>query len=215
MFQYKNFLISIFFRLILVNCILFILANFSYANILIEPSLGYALKGVVKQKLEAGGTTYENESTGLGYGLRLGYIRFGFMLGIQGDMISEDWTGKGPKVTDVNDKKQKMDGRNAGIFVGYQTPFFVKLWTTFYCYDEYVKKDDNGPYSKDDAYLGTGYTVGLGVAFLYYMAMNIEYRKFSFDKLRVKADEKTYKLDNERDVNKSEIYLSLSFPFNF
>ncbi|MBF0363362.1 MAG: hypothetical protein HQK49_20235 [Oligoflexia bacterium] len=191
--------------------------NTAQANILFEPFAGYALKGLVKQKIIQGGTIYENEYTGIGYGLRLGYLisGLGFMGGFQGEMIKEDWTGKEPKVSGINDNKQKMEGTNYGVFLGYQSSFLFRFWGTYYFYDEYKKANDDGPYAKDDAYIGTAYSVGLGISLVRFMAINVEYRKFMLDRLFVKVDNKTYKLDSDRDVQKSEIFLSLSFPFDF
>ncbi|MBF0359712.1 MAG: hypothetical protein HQK49_01805 [Oligoflexia bacterium] len=200
-----NTLLSILFTLL-------ISINTVHAGILFEPLVGYALNGQVSQKFIEGGTTYKFTYTGIGYGFRFGYSGVGFMGGLQADMINEEWKGKEPLATGINDEKSKFNGLNLGLFIGYHLPSILRFWGTFYAYDKYTKTDDVGAYSKDDYLLGMGYSLGIGVAPIPILSINVEYRNFMLDKIYIKADSKLYKLDKGRDVSKSEIFVSVSFP---
>ncbi|MBF0298146.1 MAG: outer membrane beta-barrel protein [Oligoflexia bacterium] len=205
-FFYKFIFIFIFILLLSATKIL-------WAGILLEPFLGYALSGSVDQNIN--NTPFTWDYTGPALGARVGYYNTGIMIGFHFDLINETWNGTGNKISEINETPQKLRGENVGIFFGYQMPIPVRLWSTYYISDKYLKKDDEGQYSNGDAYLGMGFSFGVGYVFWGRMATNLEYRSFILDYVRIASDQGTYVLDNGREIILSEIFFSVSYPFTF
>ncbi|MBF0360917.1 MAG: hypothetical protein HQK49_07890 [Oligoflexia bacterium] len=183
------------------------------ASIIFEPFLAYTFGGNVDQAID--GTIFTWEYSAPTYGFRTGYYNTGFMVGVQFDLVTETWEGTGYRGADINDTSQELGGQNFGLFFGYQLVPPVRFWGNYYLSNRYNKKDDQGLYSRGDTYIGMGFSFGVGYAIWSFLAVNLEYRGFTFNQIKIATEKRTYNLDAGREIHLSEFLLSVSFPIIF
>lgn len=154
------------------------------ALILIEPYVGYdfSLNG------EAGSSKFD--FSGLGYGGRLGIQLTTIMFGVSYDIMDLDIEPEGGG-------KFGYEQTNLGVFVGWNPKLDgIRFWGTYFIDSD---GDADGSTTKDS---GDGFGIGFGYKFKPWLALNAEYRTFSYDE------------PAGTDMKLDSIFISLSFPFD-
>lgn len=158
----------------------------TYADVLIEPYLGYHLG-----KTKSGSATSNDK--GISYGGRLGYQTMGFMIGAE--YQSGSWT-------DDSTPQDTITPSYLGAFVGYNFPVLFRVYGTYFFSAD--SKASNS--SSSVKYTGNGYKLGVGYTGFPFVSVNLEYGSTSFDK----GNSQT--LSNNVDTN---FYgLTISVPFD-
>jgi hypothetical protein len=186
-----------------------------HAGILIEPYLGYVLKGSGEQ---AGNPVTEYSHSGPAMGARLGYQMLGLMGGLDYSMRTEfELEEELPGSYFWNDtgsskRKSKYKSKNMGIFVGYDFPILLRAWVSYYFNTSWEVSTADTVYDVGDEMSGGGYGLGIGYTMLPLVSLNLEFRAFEFDKYKdgPTGTENTY----SNKPKMAEIMFSVSVPFN-
>lgn len=170
-----------------------------YGDILIEPYVGYGFG-------EYDDGTPES-ANGLAFGGRLGFQKFGFMVGAEyqrGIGESEETDGS---TTD-------MTIENMGVFVGYNFPVLLRVYAGY----EFLSNINSENTSQDTEVdiKGTATKVGIGFTPLPLVAINLEYIMAKYDKWEGKSAGYTFpeqELSPETKMN--TFLLTVSLPLTF
>ncbi|MBF0363081.1 MAG: hypothetical protein HQK49_18820 [Oligoflexia bacterium] len=200
---------NLFFILILTITILLPIKN-CFSSIYFEPFVGYALNGKADKKENSTNTTYKWKYSSPGYGARLGFTFNGPFASLEYTQMKYELKGEDPTVAGVTDESQKLDGSLYGLCSGYEFSMGFFFRSTFF-YSELKKKDDQGPYSNGDTYQGMGGAVALGYRILSHLTLSAEYRKLVYKIIKLSGTR--YNLDGGRELNMSEIFISIAVPF--
>jgi hypothetical protein len=150
------------------------IASQAHALILIEPYIGYDFSLSGKN---ADGQ--DMDFSGFGYGGRLGLQLAMIMFGVSYDKLDLNY----------------WDQTNTGIFVGWNPKGEgIRFWGTYFVSSKGGSDDDKG----------MGFALGLGWKFKDWLALNLEYRGYTFDKPASGTAEP--KLDS--------LFLTVSAPFD-
>ncbi|MBF0208589.1 MAG: hypothetical protein HQK53_17075 [Oligoflexia bacterium] len=190
----------------------FFLIKFACASILFEPYLGYSLMGRIEKKMDENGPSHRWKYFSPGLGARVGFDYSGIFMGGELGVMLQEWNGMEPITSGVNDTTQEITMNYLGFFLGYFTTAGVSFRATYVIQSSFKKGDDNGPYSKDDAYHGMGYALAIGYRVISLLAVNLEFRSFFLNSIDVDAEKTTHDLDHDRGVSVNEVFLSFSTP---
>ena len=174
-------------KLLLASCLFLVLGiNQSSAGLLLEPYLGYGL-GMVE------GVGVDDTVTGSNFGARVGYQTFGLMLGGVYEM-----TPSSTRTNTITDAETDYGSRSMiGVFAGYDFPLFVRAWASYYLNISSEDKDGN---DTSDSY-DSATSVGVGLTFLPFVSLNIEYRMIEL-------------AGSSSSFDSNEILASVSLPLN-
>lgn len=175
----------------LVALVLVLVTSTAQAGLLVEPIIGLN----VNHKLEPKSDSY----SGLGgaYGGRLGFQNYGFQLGL--DYLASS--------TDLDDKdfKNNFKSQDWAAFVGFEFPILVRVYAGYiFSATGDVNLTGGGKAKMTD---GTGTKIGVGFTGLPFLDINVEYRRGSYDSVKV-GGVKTGSADF------SATMLSVSLPLN-
>ena len=200
-------------------CIL-VIPSFVNAGLLVEPYVGYSIS---ENEWKVASIPVISEYNHAIIGGRLGYSVLGFSLGVTADMSLADFEVEqvSPASVGPYDEWSKTD---LGAFVGYSFPILLRVYGAYYFSSSLEKtKDNDGDAENDvgDEWKGGGYAIGLGFTGLPIVALNLEYRKVTYDEqlnkpagttttFPITASGVTYS-----EVEESSIILTLSAPFDF
>jgi hypothetical protein len=196
-------------------CIILVLILSSNANseLLIEPFLGYAF-GSTDQTLSNKGALnghYKFTTKGYDLGARIGFQKFGFMVGLEGEIGKET---ENPDIFPVANAANKEDYSvtKVGIFAGFNFPILLRLWATYYLQ---VEKEITKGESKGNQFEGDGISFGVGYTGFPFISLNAEFRSYTFDEESL--DGLHFDLPNSTfSINKQKsILLSISVPLDF
>lgn len=168
------------------------------AELHIEPVWGYNLQG--KAELPSGKKIDDKSSfagTGMAYGGRLGFTKFGFQVGLdylhstldmdlEEDVLMDEWAG----------------------FVGFEFPILFRIYAGYIFSATATtenKAGDNIEFSK-----GSGAKVGLGFTPIPLIDINLEYRAGRFGMYEIDS---ATKVEVEEDTNYRALFLGISLPF--
>ena len=156
------------------------------ADLLIEPLVGYSY-GRFTTEIPG-----EDDATAKGpsYGGRLGYSNLGFQLGV--DYLNS--------TLDLADTSDNLKASEWAGFIGFKFPILLRAYAGYIF-------SGTGELGNMDLSKGTGPKFGLGFTGLPFININLEYRKISYDKVKVGS----VTLDNDTGYNAYMISLSLPF----
>ena len=158
----------------------------AHADLLIEPLAGYSFG---KFTTNAAGVD-DATLNGTSYGGRLGYSNLGLQLGV-------DYLNSNLNIEDDNDDLKASEW---GAFVGFKFPVLFRV------YAGYVFSG-TGELGNMDLEKGSGAKFGVGFTGLPFININLEYRKITYDEIKVGSVE----LSDEYGYNAYMISLSLPF----
>jgi opacity protein-like surface antigen len=174
----EDFVMKKLWKKIALGLVALTMASQAHALILIEPYVGYDFS--VSGKDSSGN---DMDFNGWGYGGRLGLQLAMIMFGVSYDKLDLSLEPGG-----------NWDQTNTGIFVGWNPKGEgIRFWGTYF-FSKGGSDDDKG----------MGYALGLGWKFKPWLALNLEYRGYTFDKPEGDSDKP--KLDS--------LFLTVSFPFD-
>jgi hypothetical protein len=179
------------------------------AGVLLEPYIGYEFAKNAVSKVtyvvgsDAGGTT--NGST---YGLRLGY-KLPVLAWVALDASMGTGKFKPDNVFDFTDD-QTSDRTVLGVTAGIDLPIFLRVWAGYGFSDQMSLKDSAGT---KDTFKGTNTKIGIGLGFIPFVSVNIEYimRKYTDGTL---ATGETFSSVYSK-AEQTSTMISISAPFNF
>jgi hypothetical protein len=171
--------------LLLLSC-----SKLSYSAILIEPHLGFNLKGsadyngnasaIVSGQRVNVATSFSDKYNGLQYGARLGLqytpgIMFGFDYNRSNFTIKSSYTdGSAPD-------KDSYTRSEYGAFLGASLPFSLRLWYGYYIMElETSKTNSVSGATKGDTADGNTSEIGVGFAGFPFMSFNLLYRMMTY-----------------------------------
>ena len=182
-------------------------ATTAKAGILIEPYAGYAT-GSSETKIGAGlgGTTYKHDTSGLGFGARLGYTLPLVWFALDYSMAN----GAKSKAKSTGATDADVDSTTLAAVVGVKVPFF-RAWAGYSpMHSANVK--GNGVETKFD---GTLLKVGAGFTGLPFVSINLEYRMMEFKKYSQSGTSADLSSSGLYESAKgSDFLLSVSVPFD-
>ena len=196
-------------RLLLTFVFLFSINNSSMAGVLLEPYLGFSLIGDGDSKVT--NIDQDHSYSAITLGGRVGYTFLGFMGGLDYSYETHDIKSK----SSVETAKDGINRNQLGLFVGYNLPILVRVWGTYFIHAGVEGKDnvsESSQFLSKDNKLESGSGIALGAGFtgLPFVSINLEYRKFDFDKLTTKGvTDNSYK-----GTSLSEFLLSVSLPLD-
>lgn len=138
-------------KTILLFLVFITFTSSAFASLLIEPYAG----STYGAKAKINGT--KEDATGTALGGRLGYANYGFMFGL--NLTQFEIT---PETT-----SPKIKATTYGLFLGYNTPFMIRL------FGEFLLNGD-GEYEEDKISKVTGSKFGVGFINLEYISINFE-----------------------------------------
>ena len=181
--------------------VVFGMSSLAQAGMLIEPYLGYEMGDLKRQeKTEA---EFTDKSSGTSFGLRLGYK---FLL----PWVALDYTSGSGKLKTDDPGKVDSDYKkySLGGTVGVDLPL-IRGWVG-YGFQNDLQIDDP---TNDVKFKGTYTKFGVGLGFIPFVSLNVEYKINNFDKLDYNGTE--YKVDDQFDTLKHDtVMISISAPFN-
>lgn len=175
-----------------ISLVLLLLAfsKLSYGAILIEPHLGYTIKGsadyngnvtaVVSGQSMTVPLSYSDKYNGLQYGIRVG-VQYtpGIMFGL--DYNRSSFTIKSSYTDGSAPDKDSYTRSEYGAFVGASLPFSLRLWYGYYIMDlETSKTNAVSGATKGDSADGNTSEIGVGFAGLPFMSFNLLYRIMTY-----------------------------------
>jgi hypothetical protein len=185
------------------------------AGIMLEPYLGIALngKGDLTQKDSTGtvSTPYDLKVNSLSYGARVGFSNLlGLVYGIEYSLQPE----REFEITHSNSAFDfNFDGESThlGLFLGLYIPF-IKLRVSYFAKSTLKINKDSTPLAtlaSGTEFEGNGLGIGAGVSIFPFVALNLDYRSFSYDEATPYPNSAD---PNKFDASYKEILLSLSVP---
>jgi len=174
----------------------FLFVGQTHASILVEPYLGLSIGGQGKARIDS--ATYAYSFSSAIYGGRVGYEYLGVMGGI--DYSHQNFTmtrvGSGGSTS-----KPTASRNQVGIFVGYDFPFLLRGWATYFLggqMDLGSEKFSNGK----------GLELGLGFKALPVLSFNLSLRNIEYYKYTTTAPA-TY---GTNKLKISEVIFAASIP---
>lgn len=181
----------------------FAFSSIAQAGFLIEPYVGYSI-GSGEDNMN---TVTEWEQNAPFFGARLGYQAFGFMGGIDFTHgLDSDLKETSGGVT----TKYDVDQNTFGAFFGYNFPALFRVWGAYYFSSTLGL--NSGPGFGGEI-KGSGYGLGFGYTGLPWVALNIEYRRLTFDEAESVIGQ-TIKFNSQEEMDYNQIMFSLSLPFD-
>jgi len=166
------------------------------AALLIEPVVGYNLG----TKLDVQHADNYSAGTGGSYGGRLGYQNFGLQLGLDYLKSSIDMG--------TDDFKKNISMSEFGAFAGFEFPILLRVYAGYiFSGNADTKSDNNESYKMSKE---SGMKVGIGFTGLPFVDLNIEYRKGTFDQLKIDGVEQ-----DDTTVSYSSVMFGASIPLTF
>lgn len=174
----------------LLSLVLLLSTAPAQAGVLVEPLIGLNFN----HKLES-----DIDTKGLGgaWGGRLGYQNYGFQLGLDYLSSSTDM--------DESDFKNNFKSQDWAAFVGFEFPILVRVYAG-YIFSS-TGEVNTKSFGKAKLKGGTGTKIGIGFTGLPFVDINIEYRRGTYDDVKVGGA----KVD---DTDFSATMISLSLPLN-
>ena len=159
------------------------MASQAHALILIEPYLGYDFS------LSGDSNGEDLDFSGFGYGARLGLQLSMIMFGVSYDILDLD-------VEPASGGEVSFEQTNLGIFAGWNPKGEgIRFWATYFI-------DSNGDADAPEDEEGDGFALGIGWKFKPWLAANLEYRSYSFDK------------PAGTDMGLDSLFITVSFPID-
>jgi len=184
--------------------IVFGFSTAAQAGLLIEPYLGYYYGTTISRGVTSS-IDVTDTSTGLGYGLRLGYK---FMV----PWVAIDYSASsGTNETDYPPGTANVDyaWTGIGVSVGADLPLGLRIFGGYGFTDKAVLKYTSG----DDTLTGSYTKVGLGFRLIPMLSLNAEYIMHSY----TKYDNGTTKVDLDTvysSFSSNAVLVSISAPLN-
>lgn len=207
---------------IVLPLLLIFFSNFSYGEILIEPHIGYNVKGsadyngsamaIVSGQPITVPASFSDKYNGLQYGGRIGLqytpgLMFGFDYNMSHYSIKETYTDGSPADTDSYKRSE------IGAFLGLSLPLSIRVWYTYYIMKQTVTKTNTvSGLTAGDYNDGHSTEIGLGYTGFPYLSFNLLYRTMVYSD----GDQNGvgfYTISPEYKAH--EIVLGLSVPFTF
>ncbi|MBF0360880.1 MAG: hypothetical protein HQK49_07705 [Oligoflexia bacterium] len=189
-------------------------------SVLIEPYLGYTLKGDGSTTYTWSGISvqYEHEFKAFALGGRLGIEVNSILFGVDYSQQSFNLDTTCPLVTSYS-ASDKVEKKQTGIFIGYKplgTNF--KFWGTYFLSSDVTGKDaeklTNQYMSEKSKFSdGKGFGAGFGYLVSRYVSINLEYRKITYGSYTYDGRSQDEFISDK--FNLKEFMLSVSFPFTF
>ncbi len=187
------------------------MSSAAHAGILIEPYLGYETGDFTYKfvgAVDPTGTEYKDSLSGVSYGMRLGYK---FLL----PWIALDYTsGSGTDKVDSKFASSNQDFTRSSLaaVVGVNLPL-IRAWAGYGFSNELTLKGANG--ANDTKFKGTYLKAGVGLGFIPFVSVNLEYKINDIKKVDLGAgvgeQDKSVVYDSTKN---DSIMLSVSVPFN-
>ena len=189
---------------VLVAISLIALSSQAQASFLVEPHLGFNLKG--SGESTSGGIKDEYDYNGTQYGLRLGGQYLGFMAGLDYTASNPEFETKSAGVTS-NDKLKVSE---VGLFVGYNLPILLRAWGAYYFSSKGEDDNSGGAYAAGTEFKGSTKELGVGFTGLPFVSLNLMYRNRVWDE--VSGGGVTVKLNGDEEVSTHEFVVGVSLP---
>jgi opacity protein-like surface antigen len=187
------------------------MSSAAHAGILIEPYLGYETGDSTYKfvsSIDPSGTEFKDSLSGVSYGMRLGYK---FLL----PWIALDYTsGTGTDKVDSKFSSTNSDftRTSLGAVVGVNLPL-IRAWAGYGFSNELTLKGANG--TPDTKMKGTYLKAGVGLGFLPFVSVNLEYKINDIKKVDLGYGAGEQDKSAVFDSTKNDtIMLSVSVPFN-
>jgi hypothetical protein len=174
------------------------------AGLLFEPYLGYEL---TKNSITLSETDLPGAATGSNIGLRLGYkAPLFFWVALDASSGQGRLTYDNSAATD-----QDMSRTNIGVTAGIDLPLFLRLWVGQGFSDTMELKKSGAT----DKFKGTNTKVGLGLSFIPFVSVNIEYlvRKYTEASGSSFTEASPFATLYQK-MEQNTVLLSLSVPLN-
>jgi hypothetical protein len=188
------------------------------ASVTLEPYLAQILSLSSSHETESS-TNYERKLDGLLYGGRIGYNYLGFSAGLDLGQSNFDAEVSSP-VSQVGVWKSEgtsivgsVNGRYLGIFVGYDFPFLLRAWTSFFPSTRFEFGAGDPLEGEKNIWMGTGISFGLGYTAFPFISFNYEFRSFTFSEQFEHSTQSTKDLSQE--FESIHHLLGLSIPLSF
>lgn len=181
----------------------FLLMTSSYAGFHVEPILGYTLlsDGEIDS---ASGTEYSFSGPSLAG--RVGFSTLGFSVGAYyGFSTGGTYKAEGGGASVEYD----ADKTDMGVFAAYEFPILVKVYAQYFVNSKFEIDFNSGP----SEYKGSGHALGVGFTGLPFVDLNLELRNYTYDELEQSGS--SFDLDSNNEFKMSEIFASVSVPFDF
>jgi len=182
------------------------MSSTAHAGILIEPYLGYEMGDLKYKYVPAiGGPEFTDKASGVSYGMRLGYK---FLL----PWIALDYSGGTATVKPDTGTDYDLTKSSLGAVVGVNLPL-IRAWAGYGFTNEMTIKGTGG--SNDTKLKGNYLKAGVGLGFIPFVSVNLEYKINELKKVDLGA--------GAGEIDKSLLYdswkhdtimLSVSVPFN-
>lgn len=177
--------------ILLIVFITFIFSsNPAKAELLVEPFAGVAFNS----SAELGGNEFS--FTGSSVGGRLGFLKHGFSLGLDGRRNA--WSFE----PDSGGADTDYTFNQLGFFVGYELPSLVRFWVNYVFSMEGVNDDDDDLKLKE----GSGLVFGVGFKIIPFMSLNFELSNLTTTKAETATSEGDF------DADYTGYTISLSIP---
>lgn len=188
-------------KLLLAGALLFSLT--ANAGFLIEPYVGYS----VSSGEDGMSPPTKWEQTAPFFGARLGYQNLGFMGGLD---FTHGMEAEIEETSGATTTKTDVDQNTFGAFFGYNFPIMLRVWGAYYFSTVLGVQSGSG---LGNDIKGSGYGLGVGYTGLPFVALNLEYRRMTFDEVETLIGQ-TVKLTSEEEQDFNQIMLSVSMPFD-
>lgn len=190
-------------KLFLLTQLLFSITT--HAAVFVEPGLGYNISGNLS---DTDVPARDEDATGLGYYLRLGYQHLGLFGGVSYGLTNLTLEDK----QDTTNPDEDWGGKELGAFIGYELPVMLRFWGG-YIFDTKLEREVTSQATKK-IYSGNGYKFGLGYKVIPLVSLNLEYKVFTYDEEEDDVGA-VAPLTGVDEIEHKSIFLSVSVPFSF
>lgn len=192
----------------------------TYAGILIEPHLGYALKGSTSSinetdSIDNSAWSYSNKYSGPEYGAKLGYQLLGLMAGVSYNHATYTLkdTVTCTAVCSSSTPSYSVKRDDLGVFLGYNAPILVRVWVGYdFSVKEKVTSAVTNWVSVGDWDKGVATELGIGYTAIPFLSLNFTYRMITYTKQFDSASNTESTRATKLKTN--EMVLSISAPIN-
>ena len=200
------------------------ISTLAHAGLYLEPHGEYIFMGEVEESGLSSILNYQYDSTGMGYGLKLGWdFSTAFVLGVDVSRGILDWEMTGPEVSKNliiaagNKPEEEWKSYTEGVFFLVGLPWDLTFFGTYYFKATIQDQTSNSIYGKSNEFKGTGYGIGFGYKFYEYLSLNFEHRRYEYDEIYIKVSGVTSSLpDSANSIGtheETQYVLGVSFPF--
>lgn len=193
-----------------------------FAGLLIEPYVGYmASSGEYEFPYTNGSkSTWDSTTSAAVIGGRLGYkAPLGLFLALDYSMYSShkiklERTGSTPFTYNSQNYDSldfKASSTNIGLTAGIGIPF-VRAWATYFVSSTIKVDEEPSPdfMQSGTEFSGNGFGLGVGLGFIPFISLNLEYRALSYDEETPGSSSYNYKVKPDS----SELLVSVSLPLS-